>query len=64
MTIVLRTEEVKAWEGSSQVGIYSTVDLGERGLLDILAEKDYACLDLSDAENIDTFPNPSAGAVC
>jgi hypothetical protein len=64
VTIVLCTEDVKAWDESSQVGIYSTVDIGVRGSLDILVEKDYACLDLSDADNIDTFPNPNAGAVC
>jgi hypothetical protein len=64
VAIVLSTAALKLWGESNQVGIYATADLGIHGVLDLLVEKDFACLDLSDAENIDTFPNPSAGAVC
>jgi hypothetical protein len=64
LTVLLSTAEVKTWAETSQVGIYASVDLGAQGGLDILVEKDFACLDLSDADNIDTFPNPNAGAVC
>ena len=32
--------------------------------LDLIVEKDFACLDLSDADNEDTFPNPNSGAIC
>jgi hypothetical protein len=60
VTVVLSTKEVQTWGKTDQVGIYATVDLGEYGNLDILVEKDFACLDLSDAENVDTFPNPNA----
>jgi|ERR1700722_10123914 len=63
ITVVLSTDEVKAWGGSEQVGIYATVDVYPHGTLDILVEKDYACLDLSDADNHDTFPNPGICAV-
>jgi hypothetical protein len=58
VTLVLPKDEVKAWGGSDQVGIYTTADVGPHGTLDLLVEKDYACLDLSDADNHDTFPNP------
>ena len=64
IVIVLSTQEVGVWADSGRVGIYAAVDLGARGTLDLLVEKDYACLDLSDAENVDTFPNPNAGAAC
>jgi hypothetical protein len=64
ISVVLSTKEVSSWRESDQVGIYAAVDLGTRGSLEILVEKDFACLDLSDADNIDTFPNPNAGAVC
>ena len=40
------------------------VDLGSNEGPDIIVEKDFACLDLSDADNHDTFPNPQLGAVC
>ena len=64
IVIVLSTQEVGGWADSDRVGIYATLDLGARGTLDLLVEKDFACLDLSDAENVDTFPNPNAGAAC
>ena len=32
--------------------------------LAIAVEKDFACIDRSDADNTDTFPNPHEGAVC
>jgi hypothetical protein len=50
--------------GDGQIGIYSAVNLGGREMLDVIVEKDFACLDLSDADNHDTFPNPQIGAVC
>lgn len=64
VAIVLSTADLKAWGESIQVGIYAAADLGANGVLDLVVEKDFACLDLSDAENKDTFPNPNAGAVC
>lgn len=64
VAIVLSTADLKAWGESIQVGIYAAADLGAHGVLDLLVEKDFACLDLSDAQNIDTFPNPNAEAVC
>jgi hypothetical protein len=63
VTIVLSKDEVKAWAESEQVGIYATIDVGPHGTLDILVEKNYACVDLSDADNRDTFPNPGICAV-
>jgi hypothetical protein len=59
--VVLPKSEATAWAKSGLVGIYATVDLGPVGSLDLIVEKDFACLDLSDADNLDTFPNPNAG---
>jgi hypothetical protein len=54
-----------AWAESEQIGFAGEVDLGARGKLSILVEKDFACIDRSAEENVDTFPNPLAGAhVC
>ena len=60
IVVILPRGQATAWAGSDQVGIYSTVDLGLCGTLDLVVEKDFACLDLSDADNIDSFPNPNA----
>jgi hypothetical protein len=62
MVVILPRDQATAWTGNDQVGIYATIDLGNRGTLDLVLEKDFACLDLSDADNLDTFPNPKAGA--
>jgi hypothetical protein len=32
--------------------------------LEVAIEKDFACLDLSDQDNEDTFSNPMAGKSC
>jgi hypothetical protein len=61
---ILPRDQATSWAGSDQVGIYATIDLGVRGTLDLAIEKDFACLDLSDADNLDTFPNPNAGTPC
>jgi hypothetical protein len=62
--VLLPKDEASTWAGTEQVGIYATVDVGAYGKLDVIVEKDFACLDLNDAENEDTFPNPELGAVC
>jgi hypothetical protein len=59
VVVVLPTKEATTWAQGSQVGIYATVDLGPRGTLDLIVEKDFACVDGSDADNLDTFPNPT-----
>lgn len=64
MVVVLPTLDVENWARSEQVGIYESLGLGAKGKLEVLVEKDFACLDLSDTENKDTFPNPTAGATC
>jgi hypothetical protein len=62
--IVLPRQQATSWAETDQIGIYSAVDLGRNGSLNIIVEKDFACLDLSDADNHDTFPNPQIGVVC
>jgi hypothetical protein len=64
VTIVLPSQQAVSWAETVQIGIYSAVSLGKHGILDVIIEKDFACLDLSDADNHDTFPNPQIGAVC
>jgi hypothetical protein len=64
VVITLPTNDVKIWAESDQVGIYSKLDLGTRGTLDLSIEKDFACLDGIEADNTDTFTNPNNGAVC
>src|SRR5580698_5532861 len=40
VTIVLPTHQAASWAETNQIGIYSTVDLGRHGMLDVIIEKD------------------------
>jgi tRNA threonylcarbamoyladenosine modification (KEOPS) complex Pcc1 subunit len=64
VVITLATNDVTMWVESDQVGIYSKLDLGPHGILDLSIEKDFACLDGIEADNTDTFTNPNNRAVC
>lgn len=59
VTVSVAAEEVKRWANSEDVGIFFSQNIGLQGTLDVLLEKDFACLDRSDGDNCDTFPNPN-----
>ena len=64
VTVVLSEDQVRIWADEGEVGVYAALELGQARSLDVIVEKDFACVDQSDAENIDTFPNPHAGVTC
>ena len=64
VTVILSQDRARIWEAQSEVGVYTTLDLGPAGSLEVVVEKDFACLDRSDEDNNDTFANPLAGATC
>jgi len=64
VTILIPANEANAWGTTDQVGIAEDISLGDLGSLAILIEKDFACLDRSDEDIEDTFPNPNAGTTC
>lgn len=59
LSVVLPGSEAEHWAGSDQVGIYATLDLGSRGTLDLIIEKDFTCMHGTAEENRDAFPNPN-----
>jgi hypothetical protein len=63
VTVVLSSESVRKWARSEKVGIYGVVDVG-CGQLTLAVEKDFACLDGSEAGNEDSFTNPNSAKVC
>jgi hypothetical protein len=63
VTIILSQDRARIWEAQNEVGIYTTLDMGSAGSLEVVVEKDFACLDRSD-DNSDTFANPLAGVTC
>jgi hypothetical protein len=64
VTVLIPVDQANAWCLTDQVGIAGNVRLGSLGSLDLLIEKDFACLDRSDEDNHDTFANPKAGVAC
>ena len=63
ITVLLSTETAKRWAGSDEVGIYGSSETGS-GVLELMVEKDFACLDGNDPHDEDAFPNPNAGSAC
>jgi hypothetical protein len=63
VAVVLPEAIARAWAQGNDVGVYGSFAVSG-GLLEIAVEKDWACLDKSDPENADTFPNPNEGANC
>lgn len=47
------------WGDSDVVGYDAAVDLGNGDVLKILVEKDFKCLDGSEADNVGAYPNPA-----
>ena len=62
--VALPTHITRDWAETQQIGIYFTVDLGVRGVLSLMVEKDFACLDPGGDEIEGAFPNPNIGAAC
>jgi hypothetical protein len=64
ITARLPKAEAIYWASTDTVGLGGEIQLDESSLLTLLVEKDFACLDRSDEENEDTYPNPNAGQAC
>src|SRR5579871_3655197 len=64
LNVRVSPERLLIWNREEEVGIYSSLQTGHESLLEVLIEKDFACLDRSDEDNVDTFANPLAGTTC
>jgi hypothetical protein len=64
IAVTVPAVQLEQWACSDGVGIYADVELGDNHRLSVAIEKDFACLDRSDTDNQDTFPNPNLAAAC
>jgi hypothetical protein len=64
VTVLISADQANMWGSTEQVGIGEDISLGKLGVLTVLIEKDFACLDQSEEDNQDRFSNPNAGAMC
>ncbi|MGA2848271.1 MAG: hypothetical protein ABSE46_04685 [Terracidiphilus sp.] len=62
VTVILSAGNARAWAEGDEVGIYGSFNVGN-GQLELVVEKDFACLDKKDG-NEDTFPNPKCAQAC
>jgi hypothetical protein len=53
-------DAVMRWASTDQIGIEDDQPVDNQTSLRILIEKDFACIDGTDEDNTDTFPNPLA----
>jgi hypothetical protein len=64
VAVILAPRQVVQWSVETEVGVYTKVPIGAGDSLELIIEKDFACLDRSDEGNKDTFANPLAGTNC
>lgn len=64
IVVQVPSDEVMKWASTDQIGIEGRQPADSETSLQILIEKDFACIDGTDEENADTFPNPLAGLKC
>lgn len=64
VAVILGSRQVAEWRLETEVGIYTRVPIGAGDSLEVIIEKDFACLDRSDEDNKDTFANPLTATNC
>lgn len=64
VVVQIPTADALRWALTSQTGIEGEQIIDSKISLRILVEKDFACLDGSEEQNADTFPNPLGGQKC
>jgi Family of unknown function (DUF7009) len=58
LAVILPTAQAQQWAAGEDIGIYAAITLDPGSSLDLIVEKDFACLHGSADENRDAFPNP------
>jgi hypothetical protein len=67
IVVKIPTDSARRWAADeNQVGLDAVqpAEAGTDQTLGILVEKDFACLDGTDEQNADTYPNPLEGTKC
>jgi hypothetical protein len=59
MTLFVPLSMRKEWTTTDMVGYNGTMNIGPGKTLNLLLEKDWACIDKSDEDQNDSFPNPN-----
>ena len=60
LTLAISEDKVTNWETNQQVGFEHAITVGDNKTLELLLEKDFACLDERLEDQSDNYPNPKA----
>jgi len=60
ITLMLPEAEARGWAASSEIGFRNTLNLDGGGQLSLLLEKDFTCMDETEEDQSDNYPNPRA----
>lgn len=60
LTLAISEDKVTNWETNQQVGFEHAMPVGDNKTLELLLEKDFACLDERLEDQSDNYPNPKA----
>jgi hypothetical protein len=60
LTLAISEDKVANWETNQQVGFEHAMPVGDNKTLELLLEKDFACLDERLEDQSDNYPNPKA----
>ena len=60
----LSRQQFACWNDEAETGIYVSLHIEGSKTLDLVVEKDFACLDRREEENADTFAHPTADGIC
>lgn len=63
ITLYIPEGNAKAWPGEERVGFQNEVEVAPGVTLSLLLEKDFACLDHTEEDQSDNYPNPNAVCV-
>jgi hypothetical protein len=63
IAVLVPRAQAQQWADGDAVGVGSRIGVGDT-TLELLVEKDFACIDRKAELNEDTFPNPKTGAIC
>jgi len=64
VAVTLTRKQVDLWSQEAEVSIRAKVPIGDGNSLEVLVEKDFACLDRGHEDNQDAFANPHTGNNC
>ena len=60
ITLYLPTRASADWDTSDRVGFSNSADWNDPDTLSLLVEKDFACIDNTNEDQSDNYPNPNA----